>query len=85
MSVEVEHSKSSQSDVEPSLDSIQLNDGEETEDDNELALRGVQLLLNNKMDESAALFEKYKSHSVIMHYGGAFINYMQGRPNAFIV
>lgn len=66
------------SELDATLDSVQLNDGEEVEDDNDLALKGIQMLLNNKMDDSAALFEKYRAHSVIMHYGGAFINYMQG-------
>ena len=59
------------------LDDVRLDDLEVV-DDNELAMQGIVLLMNNKWDESLALFEKYKSQSVIMSFGGAFVTYMQG-------
>lgn len=60
-----------------SLDDVQI---EETgvEDDNALAMKGIVLLLNNKWDESHEIFNKYKTQSVVMHFGGAFVNYVQG-------
>lgn len=65
-------------DISAGLDDVVIEDSG-VDDDNELALKGVVLLLNNKWVESRELFEKYKSHSAVMHFGGAFVNYMQGR------
>lgn len=64
-------------DLQSELDDVRLEDPL-VEDDNDLALRGVVMLLNNKWDESLALFEKYKDQSVIMHYGAAFVVFIRG-------
>jgi len=71
----VEDLNTSLVDVHLSVDQLAGN-----EDDNELALKGVIMVLNNKWQESTELFDKYKEHSSIMHFGGAFVNYMQGKP-----
>lgn len=68
-------------DLSAALDDVMIEEAG-VEDDNELALKGVVLLLNNKWVESREMFEKYKSHSVVMHFGGAFVNYMQGKCGA---
>ena len=68
-------------DLSAALDDVMIEEAG-VEDDNELALKGVVLLLNNKWVESREMFEKYKSHSVVMHFGGAFVNYMQGKCRA---
>lgn len=66
------------------IDEIQFDDSTVT-DDNELAMQGIVLLLNNKWAESLALFEKYKSQSVIMNFGGAFVTYMQGQCQISVI
>lgn len=60
------------------LDDVHIEDAT-VEDDNDLAIKGITLLLNNQWTESRELFEQYKSQSAIMHYGGAFVAYVQGR------
>ena len=47
------------------LDDVMIEEAG-VDDDNELALKGVVLLLNNQWVESREMFEKYKSHSVII-------------------
>lgn len=65
-------------DVGSGLDDVHIEEEPSaTQDDNQLAFRGMVLLLNNKWDESRELFDKYKSQSVIMHFGGSFVNYLQ--------
>lgn len=65
------------SDLLNGLHDVNIED-EAVDDDNDLALKGMILLLNNNWDESRELFAKYKSQSIVMHYGGAFLNYVQG-------
>lgn len=68
------------------LDEVHIEGDEPaTEDDNDLAYKGITLLLTNKWDESKELFGKYKSHSVLMHYGESFVNYVQGTVHSMLI
>ncbi|ESO96618.1 hypothetical protein LOTGIDRAFT_143837 [Lottia gigantea] len=46
-------------------------------DDSEMALTGINMLLNNGYDEARALFEKYKNESPLMQAGYSFVYFMQ--------
>ncbi|TNN66297.1 Tetratricopeptide repeat protein 39C [Liparis tanakae] len=51
---------------------------EETEDLNEaaLALKGINMLLNNGFKESDELFRLYRSHSPLMSFGASFVSFL---------
>ncbi|XP_067928051.1 tetratricopeptide repeat protein 39C-like [Watersipora subatra] len=61
-------------DLSAGLDNVQIED---TENDNNLGVKGIVLLLNNHWDESRELFEKHRSQSLVMHFGGAFVHVLQ--------
>uniref|UniRef100_A0A665UK28 Tetratricopeptide repeat protein 39C-like n=1 Tax=Echeneis naucrates TaxID=173247 RepID=A0A665UK28_ECHNA len=44
--------------------------------DAELALRGINLLLNNGFKESDELFKKYRNHSPLMSFGASFVSFL---------
>lgn len=50
---------------------------EEEIDDVKLALDGINMMLNNGIQESHALFEKYKNYSPLMNAGSSFVTFMQ--------
>ncbi|XP_034469527.1 tetratricopeptide repeat protein 39C-like [Hippoglossus hippoglossus] len=45
-------------------------------DDAELALQGINMLLNNGFKESDELFRKYRSHSPLMSFGASFVSFL---------
>ncbi|KAG7487416.1 hypothetical protein MATL_G00023130 [Megalops atlanticus] len=45
-------------------------------DDAELALRGINMLLNNGFRESDELFRKYRNHSPLMSFGASFVSFL---------
>lgn len=59
------------------LDDVHIEE-DAVEDDNDLAVKGINLLLNNHWAESLEHFNKHKSQSVVMQYGGAFVGFVQG-------
>lgn len=45
-------------------------------DDAELALQGINMLLNNGFKESDELFRKYRNHSPLMSFGASFVSFL---------
>ncbi|XP_062337411.1 tetratricopeptide repeat protein 39C [Osmerus eperlanus] len=45
-------------------------------DDAELALKGINMLLNNGFRESDELFRKYRTHSPLMSFGASFVSFL---------
>ncbi|XP_078144040.1 tetratricopeptide repeat protein 39C-like [Centroberyx gerrardi] len=45
-------------------------------DDAELALRGINMLLNNGFKESDELFRAYRNHSPLMSFGASFVSFL---------
>uniref|UniRef100_A0A673ZX04 Tetratricopeptide repeat domain 39C n=1 Tax=Salmo trutta TaxID=8032 RepID=A0A673ZX04_SALTR len=45
-------------------------------DDAELALQGINMLLNNGFRESDELFKKYRTHSPLMSFGASFVSFL---------
>ncbi|KAG8571017.1 hypothetical protein GDO81_011506 [Engystomops pustulosus] len=45
-------------------------------DDAELALVGINMLLNNGFRESDQLFRKYRNHSPLMSFGASFVSFL---------
>ncbi|XP_045543508.1 tetratricopeptide repeat protein 39C isoform X2 [Salmo salar] len=45
-------------------------------DDAELALQGINMLLNNGFKESNELFRKYRTHSPLMSFGASFVSFL---------
>ncbi|XP_030069471.1 tetratricopeptide repeat protein 39C isoform X1 [Microcaecilia unicolor] len=45
-------------------------------DDVELALVGINMLLNNGFKESDQLFRKYRTHSPLMSFGASFVSFL---------
>ncbi|XP_012680772.1 tetratricopeptide repeat protein 39C [Clupea harengus] len=45
-------------------------------DDAELALQGINMLLNNGFKESDELFRKYRTHSPLMSFGASFVSFL---------
>ncbi|XP_069477013.1 tetratricopeptide repeat protein 39C isoform X2 [Ambystoma mexicanum] len=45
-------------------------------DDSELALSGINLLLNNGFKESDQLFKKYRNQSPLMSFGASFVSFL---------
>ncbi|XP_019959435.1 tetratricopeptide repeat protein 39C-like isoform X2 [Paralichthys olivaceus] len=44
--------------------------------DAELALKGINMLLNNGFKESDELFRKYRNHSPLMSFGASFVSFL---------
>ncbi|XP_046377021.1 tetratricopeptide repeat protein 39C-like isoform X1 [Haliotis rufescens] len=61
------------------IEDMNVGEGEDPglTDDAEMALTGINMLLNNGFDEAYALFEKYKNESPLMHAGYSFVFFMQ--------
>uniref|UniRef100_A0A667ZM85 Tetratricopeptide repeat domain 39C n=1 Tax=Myripristis murdjan TaxID=586833 RepID=A0A667ZM85_9TELE len=45
-------------------------------DDAELALKGINMLLNNGFKESDELFRTYRNHSPLMSFGASFVSFL---------
>uniref|UniRef100_A0A8C3GZU1 Tetratricopeptide repeat domain 39C n=1 Tax=Corvus moneduloides TaxID=1196302 RepID=A0A8C3GZU1_CORMO len=45
-------------------------------EDSELALAGINMLLNNGFRESDQLFKKYRNHSPLMSFGASFVSFL---------
>ncbi|XP_030647605.1 tetratricopeptide repeat protein 39C [Chanos chanos] len=45
-------------------------------DDAELALQGINMLLNNGFKESDELFKRYRNHSPLMSFGASFVSFL---------
>ncbi|KAG9334347.1 hypothetical protein JZ751_008233 [Albula glossodonta] len=54
----------------------QVEERAERIDDAELALQGINMLLNNGFRESDELFRKYRSHSPLMSFGASFVSFL---------
>ncbi|KAK6309035.1 hypothetical protein J4Q44_G00204980 [Coregonus suidteri] len=54
----------------------QVEDKAEHIDDAELALQGINMLLNNGFKESDELFRKYRTHSPLMSFGASFVSFL---------
>uniref|UniRef100_A0A671YU00 Tetratricopeptide repeat domain 39C n=1 Tax=Sparus aurata TaxID=8175 RepID=A0A671YU00_SPAAU len=54
------------------------SDDEKTEriNDAELALKGINMLLNNGFKESDELFRTYRNHSPLMSFGASFVSFL---------
>ncbi|KAM4604593.1 tetratricopeptide repeat protein 39C-like isoform 2-T2 [Polymixia lowei] len=48
----------------------------DTIDDAELALKGINMLLNNGFKESDELFRTYRNHSPLMSFGASFVSFL---------
>uniref|UniRef100_A0A8C7MWX7 Tetratricopeptide repeat domain 39C n=1 Tax=Oncorhynchus kisutch TaxID=8019 RepID=A0A8C7MWX7_ONCKI len=56
--------------------SQQVEQKAEAIDDAELALQGINMLLNNGFKESNELFRKYRTHSPLMSFGASFVSFL---------
>ncbi|XP_038854633.1 tetratricopeptide repeat protein 39C [Salvelinus namaycush] len=54
----------------------QVEEKAEHIDDAELALQGINMLLNNGFKESDELFRKYRTHSPLMSFGASFVSFL---------
>ncbi|KAJ8396823.1 hypothetical protein AAFF_G00014220 [Aldrovandia affinis] len=54
----------------------QVEAGAERIDDAELALQGINMLLNNGFRESDELFRNYRNHSPLMSFGASFVSFL---------
>ncbi|XP_039610682.1 tetratricopeptide repeat protein 39C isoform X1 [Polypterus senegalus] len=54
----------------------QVDDSTDQIDDAELALQGINMLLNNGFRESDELFKKYRNHSPLMSFGASFVSFL---------
>ncbi|XP_038159726.1 tetratricopeptide repeat protein 39C-like isoform X1 [Cyprinodon tularosa] len=52
------------------------NDKTQAINDAELALKGINMLLNNGFKESDELFRTYRNHSPLMSFGASFVSFM---------
>ncbi|XP_019734770.1 tetratricopeptide repeat protein 39C-like [Hippocampus comes] len=52
------------------------DDEREPFDDAELALKGINMLLNNGFKESDKLFRAYRNHSPLMSFGASFVSFL---------
>uniref|UniRef100_A0A667Z975 Tetratricopeptide repeat domain 39C n=1 Tax=Myripristis murdjan TaxID=586833 RepID=A0A667Z975_9TELE len=55
---------------------IQISETAERIDDAELALKGINMLLNNGFKESDELFRTYRNHSPLMSFGASFVSFL---------
>ncbi|XP_034039268.1 tetratricopeptide repeat protein 39C-like [Thalassophryne amazonica] len=63
---------------EPSRGSAEEDEEEKPNriDDAELALKGINMLLNNGFKESDELFRTYRNHSPLMSFGASFVSFL---------
>ncbi|XP_063075418.1 tetratricopeptide repeat protein 39C-like [Engraulis encrasicolus] len=54
----------------------EVDDNAEQIDDAELALQGINMLLNNGFKESEELFRKYRNYSPLMSFGASFVSFL---------
>ncbi|PVD31804.1 hypothetical protein C0Q70_07222 [Pomacea canaliculata] len=54
-----------------------VDNGEGSFDEVEMALTGINMMLNNGFDEASALFDKYREESPLMQAGYSFVFFMQ--------
>ncbi|XP_047446622.1 tetratricopeptide repeat protein 39C-like [Mugil cephalus] len=65
--------------TEPAAGGVQEEEVEEKTDrinDAELALKGINMLLNNGFKESDELFKTYRSQSPLMSFGASFVSFL---------
>ncbi|XP_077580135.1 tetratricopeptide repeat protein 39C-like [Stigmatopora nigra] len=61
--------------LEDARDAVE-DEEREAVNDAELALRGINLLLNNGFQESDKLFRAYRNHSPLMSFGASFVSFL---------
>uniref|UniRef100_A0A3P9IZI5 Tetratricopeptide repeat domain 39C n=1 Tax=Oryzias latipes TaxID=8090 RepID=A0A3P9IZI5_ORYLA len=54
----------------------QVEEKAEPMDDAEMALQGINMLLNNGFKESDELFRRYRTHSPLMSFGASFVSFL---------
>ncbi|KAK6491952.1 tetratricopeptide repeat protein 39C isoform X1 [Huso huso] len=54
----------------------QVDESSQSIDGAELALQGINMLLNNGFRESDELFKKYRNHSPLMSFGASFVSFL---------
>ncbi|KAI4828864.1 hypothetical protein KUCAC02_022936 [Chaenocephalus aceratus] len=54
----------------------QVEEQAERIDDAEMALQGINMLLNNGFKESDELFRRYRTHSPLMSFGASFVSFL---------
>ncbi|KAM9844589.1 tetratricopeptide repeat protein 39C-like isoform 1-T2 [Aulostomus maculatus] len=64
--------------TEPARGSVEEEEEEKTEriNDAELALKGINMLLNNGFKESDELFRAYRNYSPLMSFGASFVSFL---------
>uniref|UniRef100_A0A667Z1K3 Tetratricopeptide repeat domain 39C n=1 Tax=Myripristis murdjan TaxID=586833 RepID=A0A667Z1K3_9TELE len=60
----------------PSLPPAAFSSSPSRIDDAELALKGINMLLNNGFKESDELFRTYRNHSPLMSFGASFVSFL---------
>ncbi|CAL8279917.1 unnamed protein product [Lota lota] len=55
---------------------VSAGDKTDTIDDTELALEGINMLLNNGFKESDELFKTHRNHSPLMSFGASFVSFL---------
>ncbi|KAJ8272626.1 hypothetical protein GJAV_G00091450 [Gymnothorax javanicus] len=60
----------------PEQNQQQVEERDDQLDDAELALQGINMLLNNGFRESDELFKTYRNHSPLMSFGASFVSFL---------
>ncbi|XP_036375005.1 tetratricopeptide repeat protein 39C-like [Megalops cyprinoides] len=60
----------------PEQNHQQVDERDDRLDDAELALQGINMLLNNGFRESDELFKRYRNHSPLMSFGASFVSFL---------
>ncbi|XP_034386973.1 tetratricopeptide repeat protein 39C [Cyclopterus lumpus] len=60
----------------PEQSQQQVEEKAEQLDDAEMALQGINMLLNNGFKESDELFRRYRTHSPLMSFGASFVSFL---------
>ncbi|KAJ8337030.1 hypothetical protein SKAU_G00382500 [Synaphobranchus kaupii] len=60
----------------PEQNQQQVEEIDDQLDDAELALQGINMLLNNGFRESDELFKRYRNHSPLMSFGASFVSFL---------
>ncbi|XP_061111606.1 tetratricopeptide repeat protein 39C-like [Conger conger] len=60
----------------PEQNQQQVDERDDQLDDAELALQGINMLLNNGFRESDELFKTYRNHSPLMSFGASFVSFL---------
>lgn len=61
--------------TEPAAGTVEEEEDEEEEEE-DLALKGINLLLNNGFQESLELFRTHRNHSPLMSFGASFVSFL---------